>query len=507
MRGRYHVNDANHLCVGGSDAVQLARTYGTPLIVYDVDCIRRNVRAFKVAFQKHTAQPPCLSSFQVAYASKALSIAAIYEVMMQEGVSVDVVSGGELFTALRAGIPGEKIHFHGNNKSLDEIRFALSSGVGCFVVDNFEEIETLKRLSREVLGSNMDPHPRDSQKVRVLLRVSPGVVAHTHEHIATGQVDSKFGLDINSGQASQAFRLLRGEPHLQVVGLHCHIGSQIFSTEGHRLAVRRLLDLAVDWDLLAPAVRSDGDIVSSSHGDPKAGHAPFVLNVGGGFGIRYTDDDTPLPCAEFVDAIVDTVQAYIDGVNAKRRAEASSAYEDVPFPELWIEPGRSLVGEAGTTIYTVGTHKHIPGVRHYLSVDGGMSDNIRPVLYQAEYACALANRMRTPADEPEDTFTIVGKLCETGDMLIKNASLPANTQAGELLAVFCTGAYGYSMASNYNRTCRPAVVFVEEGRAPQLVVRRETYEDLVSHDLSYVNPESEPMTAGDDREAPSPSTK
>lgn len=443
-------NAAGHLVLGGADAIELASTYSTPLIVYDVADIRRRARAFRDAFAAHEVQ------FQVAYASKALSILAMYQVALQEGLSIDVVSGGELYTALAAGVPASRIHFHGNNKSEAEVRYAMTVGIGCFVVDSQREVAMLQRVASELSNNATASSPAltppstddggelEQPSVKVLLRVAPGVTAHTHEYNTTGQVDSKFGLDIASGQATQAYKELSSHPRLQVMGLHCHIGSQIFNAGGHVSAALRLMDLMSSW-----------------------GMTDCTLNVGGGYGVRYTPDDHPLPLAAYVDAIVGAVKDYV--------AQSASG---IKVPSFWIEPGRSLISEAGTTLYTVGSEKVVPGVRRYLAVDGGMSDNMRPVTYQAVYSAAVADRITEPATE---TYNIVGKLCESGDQLIRDAVIQ-KAKEGDILAVFCTGAYCYSMASNYNKMCRPAVVFVEDGVA-SLVVRRETPEDLIRTEL------------------------
>ncbi|SIT66751.1 diaminopimelate decarboxylase [Edaphobacillus lindanitolerans] len=428
LYGTQTINSKGHLEIGGTDTVRLADEHGTPLIVYDTGLIRSRARAFKKAFSDEGVPA------QVAYASKAFSCLAIYRLAEEEGLALDVVSGGELFTAIRAGFPAERIHFHGNNKSREELRMAFEQGVGCIVADNFMEIGMIGELSKET-GRGMD----------VLIRVTPGIEAHTHDYITTGQEDSKFGFDLNNGQADEALRILSETPGMHVLGLHCHIGSQIFDTEAFGLAARSLIGKMDAWR------REKGFVCP-------------VLNLGGGFGIRYTEDDHPLEPDEYVRSMILTVKA----------AAAETGY---PLPEIWIEPGRSLVGDAGTTLYTAGSMKTVPGIRTYLAVDGGMSDNIRPALYGAEYTAALANRMKLPHDT---RYTIAGKCCESGDKLIENARLP-ETSEGDLVAVFCTGAYGYAMASNYNRLPRPAVVFAENGEH-RLAIRRETYEDLIRLD-------------------------
>ncbi|WP_213423212.1 diaminopimelate decarboxylase [Bhargavaea massiliensis] len=429
LYGTQKINSNGHLEIGGVDAEELARIYGTPLIVYDIALVRDRARSFLKAFEEEGV------SGQVAYASKAFSSIAMFRIVRDEGLSLDVVSGGELYTAIRSGYPAERIHFHGNNKSEEEIRMAFREGVGCIVVDNFHEIGLINRISEE-LSLPMD----------VLIRVTPGIEAHTHDFITTGQEDSKFGFDLNNGQADEAFRLLSGISRVRILGLHCHIGSQIFDTAAFNLAAGSLMQKVAEW--------------KEQHE-----YTCPVLNLGGGFGIRYTEEDHPLEPEEYVRAMIRTV---------KEAAEESS----YPVPELWIEPGRSLVGEAGTTLYTAGSEKEVPDVRNYLSVDGGMSDNIRPALYGAAYSSAAALRM----DEPHTSaYTIAGKCCESGDKLIEKAYLP-EVEPGDLIAVFCTGAYGYAMASNYNRMPRPAVVFVEDGDH-RAAIRRETYDDLIRLEL------------------------
>lgn len=429
LYGTQKINSNGHLEIGGVDAEELARVYGTPLIVYDIALVRDRARSFLKAFEEEEV------TGQVAYASKAFSSIAMFRIVRDEGLSLDVVSGGELYTAIRSGYPAERIHFHGNNKSEDEIRMAFREGVGCIVVDNFHEIRKIGQISDE-LSLPMD----------VLIRVTPGIEAHTHDFITTGQEDSKFGFDLNNGQADEAFRHLSGISRVRVLGLHCHIGSQIFDTAAFNLAAGSLMRKVAAW--------------REEHG-----YTCTVLNLGGGFGIRYTEEDHPLEPEEYVRAMIRTVKE-------------AAAESDYPVPELWIEPGRSLVGEAGTTLYTAGSEKEVPETRTYLSVDGGMSDNIRPALYGATYSSAAALRM----DEPHTSaYTIAGKCCESGDRLIEQALLP-DMAAGDLIAVFCTGAYGYAMASNYNRMTRPAVVFAENGEH-RIAIRRETYDDLIRLEL------------------------
>lgn len=429
--GTVNVNAEGHLEIGGVDTLKLAEKYGTPLYVYDVALIRDRARGFKKTFEELGVKA------QVAYASKAFSAVAIYQLMAEEGLSLDVVSGGELYTAIKAGFPAERIHFHGNNKSVEEIHMALDYGIGCFVIDNYYEISLLEDILIE-----------RNEKASVLIRVTPGIEAHTHDYILTGQDDSKFGFGLTNGQAEAAIKqVLHASAAFDLIGLHCHIGSQIFETTGFKLAARRIMDKLVEWH-------------------QTLGFDSKVLNLGGGFGVRYTAEDEPLEPSEYVRQIMEEVR---DVANAN----------DIAIPEIWIEPGRSLVGEAGTTLYKVGSRKEVPGIRNYVAVDGGMSDNIRPALYDAHYDAVLA---ANPEKVPEEKVAIAGKCCESGDMLIWDLPLP-KSNAGEILAVFCTGAYGYAMASNYNRIPRPPVVFVEDG-VDKLVVARETYENLVQNDLS-----------------------
>jgi diaminopimelate decarboxylase len=428
--GTTGVNKEGNLEIGGVDAVELAGKYGTPLYVYDVALIRERARGFKQTFEVHGMNA------QVAYASKAFSTIAMIQLAEDEGLSLDVVSGGELYTAITAGFPVERIHFHGNNKSNDELNMALDHGIGCIVVDNFYELDQLKMLSHE-----------KNVKIKILLRVTPGIEAHTHDYILTGQEDSKFGFDLQNGQAEKALKDALESENIEVLGLHCHIGSQIFETTGFLLATQKIFEKMNKWK-------------------NELSYEAKVLNLGGGFGIRYTKEDEPIPPSQYVNEIIIEVKKWIEAYSMK-------------MPEIWIEPGRSLVGDAGITLYRVGSQKEVPNVRKYLAVDGGMSDNIRPALYQAKYEAVLANR---PLETATETVSIAGKCCESGDMLIWDLPLPEHGKE-DILAVFCTGAYGYSMSNNYNRIPRPPVVFVENGE-DRLVVKRESYEDLIRLDIS-----------------------
>lgn len=425
------INEKGHLTIGGVDTVELAQKYGTPLVVYDVEQIRNQIRAFKKVFEKEKV------AYAVSYASKAFACIAMYQVANEEGAYTDVVSAGELYTALKANFPTERISFHGNNKSLFEIEMAVKNHVGKIIIDNFHEIKLLDKVLRE-----------QDAKINVMLRITPGISAHTHEYDQTGQVDSKFGFDLESGQADLALEQVLANSRMNMVGIHAHIGSQIFELNGFEMAAKKLMEVAENW-------RS------------QYGYTAKVINVGGGFGIKYTAEDNPLKPEEFVQAIVETIK--------KEAKEAA-----FPVPEIDIEPGRSIVGPAGYNLYTTGSRKVVPGYRSYVTVDGGMGDNIRPALYGAKYETVLATDPKAPLTEH---VRIAGKYCESGDILAEDQALPA-TKSGSLLAMLDTGAYGYSMASNYNRNPRPAVVFVENCKA-KLVIKRESLEDLVHLDQSY----------------------
>ncbi|WP_270171689.1 diaminopimelate decarboxylase [Paenibacillus sp. SYP-B4298] len=429
LHGTSKINEQGHLEIGGNDVTKLAAEFGTPLYIVDEALVRQRAREYVEAFNASGLK------FQVAYASKAFCVMAMCALAEEEGMSLDVVSDGELHTALQAGFPVERIHFHGNNKTVDEINMALDANIGCFVVDNFIELDLLNELA----GAK-------GKRVKILLRITPGVEAHTHDYISTGQQDSKFGFDLGNGSAYRAIQEGLKLNHLEILGVHSHIGSQIFEVEGFRMAVDKVTAFAVQ-------VRDELGLTFQ------------VVNLGGGFGIRYTDEDKPLPLGEYVKAITDAIIS-------------NFTHAGYPLPEIWVEPGRSIVGDAGTTLYTVGTSKDIPGIRKYIAVDGGMTDNPRPALYESKYDAILANRANEPVSE---TVSVAGKCCESGDMLIWDLELPA-VHKDDLLAVFCTGAYNYAMASNYNRIRRPAVVFVKDGQA-DLVVKRESFENIVGNDL------------------------
>ncbi len=423
------VNAQGHLTIGGMDVPALAEKYGTPLYLMDEGAIRATCRDIQTALR--TYYP---GTSLVAYASKAFSCTYMYRMMMEEGMGIDVVSGGELYTALSAAFPADRIYFHGNNKTPDEIRYGISSGVRRFVADNRDELMLLEQIAAGE-GVVLD----------IALRITPGVDAHTHEFVQTGKIDSKFGFTLPNGEAMAALLQAIALPHLNPVGIHCHIGSQIFEAEPFEHTVSLMMGLMADVYT-------------------RCGHVLRELNLGGGFGIRYIESHQPRSIDEVVRV---TAQAVIK--NARER--------NLPLPELVLEPGRFIVGDHGITVYTIGSVKEIPGVRTYVSVDGGMTDNPRYALYGAVYEAVLPERPRAPKSK---TVTVAGRCCESGDMVARDIKFP-EAKAGELLAVLATGAYNYSMASNYNRVPRPPVVMVYDG-ADRVAVRRETYRDLTSLD-------------------------
>ncbi|MFL5907522.1 MAG: diaminopimelate decarboxylase [Solirubrobacterales bacterium] len=411
------VNERGHLEIAGCDLVELAGRLGTPAYIYAEDDIRGRAREYVRAFEQRT------DAFEVIYASKSLPVSAAYRTLREEGLSVDVASGGELHMALAAGFDPARIHLHGNNKTEAELRYAFDAEVGHLILDSFDEIALADRLL--------------DRPQRALIRVTPGIKPSTHDYVQTGQLDSKFGFGLADGLAERAVERVRESRHLELVGLHAHIGSQIFELEPYVKAIEVIADFCDAMDL-----------------------QPELLNVGGGLGIAYLDSDEPPSIEDYVEVKVRGVQRVFD-----------------PTPRILVEPGRSLVGNAGVTAYRVGTVKEIPGVRTYVAVDGGMSDNLRPMLYGARYEAVIADRA---GETPDALATIAGMHCESGDVLIRDAELAA-PKVGDVLVTPATGAYGYAMANNYNGVPRPPVVFCREGEA-RVVVRRETWDDLLARD-------------------------
>ncbi len=424
------VSESGTLRIGGADTVELAKTYGTPLYVLDENMIRQNCRGYEEVIRRDYA-----GRGLICYASKALSCKELYRVTNSEGLGADVVSGGELYTALQAGMPPEKLVFHGNSKSDDEMRMAADAGVGRIVVDHLTELSRLNEIAGEL-----------GKTVGILLRVKPGIDAHTHSFIQTGRIDSKFGFALETGEAMEAVKAAIACENVKLLGLHCHIGSQIFETEPFAEAARVM-------------IRFMGQIREET------GVTLTDLNLGGGPGIKYVESDDPKPFGEIISTILGALRE-------------SCARLSFPEPFVLFEPGRSIVGGAGLTLYTVAARKTIPNVRTYVLVDGGMCDNPRYALYQSEYEAIVANKAALPRDE---RVTIGGKCCESGDLIGENMPLQ-NAQPGDIVAVLATGAYNYSMASNYNRNPRAAIVMVKDGEA-RVIVRRESYEDLVRNDL------------------------
>ena len=420
------VNSSDCLEIGGCDLSKLVEQFGSPLYVLDEATLRTACRQYRENFEKYYS-----GQSQVIYASKAWSCLAVCRIIASEGLGFDVVSGGELYTTLQAGVTSDRIYFHGNNKSAEELKYAVDCDC-TIIVDNWLELKTLSAIADQ----------REVKSVRIMLRLTPGIECHTHEYIRTGHLDSKFGFDPN--ELEEVFNYLTQQSHLNCIGLHAHIGSQIFERQPHQdLAV-----VLVEWMKTAQAY-----------------NLPIEeLNVGGGLGIRYTEADDPPSIEEWVKAVAESIES------------ACNQYQ-LPLPKLIAEPGRSLIGSACVTAYTIGSRKEIPELRTYISVDGGMSDNPRPITYQSLYRSVVANRMSAPLTE---TVTVAGKHCESGDVIIKDALLPS-TEPGDVLVVLSTGAYNYSMASNYNRIGRPAAVLVYQGEA-NLILQRESYQDLLRQD-------------------------
>lgn len=424
------VGENGTLRFAGADTAALAAKYGTPLYLFDTDRIRERCRLYQTEMKAAFG-----GASRPLYAGKAFCTKAIYRIMAECGMSVDLVSPGELFTAKSAGFPMERAFFHGNNKTDADISLALDSGVGCFVCDSREELIALDRIAGE-----------RGVKQAILLRVTPGIDPHTFAAVTTGKVDSKFGSPIATGAALDLTKLALSLPHIDLQGFHCHIGSQIFDVTPYRDAANVMLAFLAD-------VRNATGFVAGT------------LNLGGGFGVRYTESD---PVFDYAEAIRTLAKAVKDA--AKKNG--------LPLPTVLLEPGRSIVADAGMTLYTVGTVKEIPGFRTYVSVDGGMPDNPRYALYRSVYTVVNA----THADRsPDRAVTVAGRCCESGDLIAEGARI-ATPERGDLLAVLVTGAYNYSMASNYNRIPRPPVVFLSKGK-DELAVRRESYEDLVRNDL------------------------
>lgn len=424
------VNEKGHLTIGGADTVELAEKYGTPAYVFDENEIRNNLREFKKSIDENYG-----GNGLVVYASKAFCCKEMCRICVQEGTGIDVVSGGELYTALSVGFPTDRIVFHGNNKTHDELVMSVTNNVGRIIVDNVTELESLN----EVAASQ-------GKTVGIMLRIKPGIDAHTHDFIRTGQIDSKFGFALETGEAMAAVKEALKMPNIKLRGLHCHIGSQIFDLDPFELAATVMLDLFKDIK-------------------DQTGVELEELNLGGGFGIKYLKTDRPRPFADYMKKVAETVNSY-------------SAKLGLKTPFILIEPGRSVVGAAGLTLYTVGAVKNIPDVRTYVSIDGGMGDNPRYALYQSHYELVCANKA---SEKRTETVTVAGKCCESGD-LIQEWTHIQPVEPGDIIAVLSTGAYNYSMASNYNRIPRLPAVMVKDGES-RVIIKRETYEQVAECDI------------------------
>lgn len=429
IHDNYGVNSLGHLTVGGVDTVELAKEYKTPLYVVDEDKIRERCRVYLSAMKKHFG-----SDSLPFYASKALSCLGVYGIIKSEGLGVDIVSPGELYTALSAGLDPRYMCFHGNNKTDEDIEYGLESGVGYFVSDSVEELTCLSRAAL-LFGKVQD----------VLLRITPGIDPHTFKAVVTGNVDSKFGFPIKTGAAKKAVELALSLPGIRLCGLHCHIGSQIFDPEPFVDAVRIMTAFMAD-------MKRD------------YGYTAEILNLGGGFGVRYTENSPDIDVASHIAIVANELKACCKA-------------HGLTLPRVFMEPGRGIVASAGITLYTAGTFKTIEGFRSYLSVDGGMPDNPRYALYNSEYTFYVANKMNAPLDTE---CTVCGRCCESGDLLGEGVIMQ-RAERGDIIAVTVTGAYNYSMASNYNRIPRPAMVFVSGGMH-RLAVRRESFEDLCKNE-------------------------
>lgn len=424
------INEKGHLTISGCDTTELAESHGTPLYVMSEDEIRSVCRRYVSSFEKYYN-----GNGKPVYASKAFSCKEICRIVISEGLDLEVVSGGELYTALKAGVPADRIHFQGNNKTQNELSMAVENGVGDIVVDNLSELQRLNKIAEEA-----------GKIVHISMRIKPGIDAHTHDFIRTGQIDSKFGIDLTGGEAFEAVKLAAQLKNISLGGLHCHIGSQIFDKEPFVHAAEVMLKFYAEVK-------------------EKLGIEFEFLNLGGGFGIRYTEDDNASPYEEYMEAVSAAVHKTCESLS-------------LSMPKIYIEPGRSIVGEAGITLYTVGTIKEIPGVRNYVAIDGGMFDNPRYALYQSDYTCVIAGKADKPADY---TATIAGKCCESGDLIQEHTKIQ-HPEEGDILAVLSTGAYNYSMSSNYNRNLKPACVMVSQGKA-RIIIKGETYEDLLRNDI------------------------
>lgn len=424
-------NENGVLHFAGQNTVELAEKYGTPLYLMDEDKIRSNCRVYLNAFKKHFG-----AGSEPLYASKACSFKRIYQIMREEGMGIDIVSSGEIYTASAAGYPMERAYFHGNNKTDDDVRYAIEKGVGYFVADNFEEIDAIEREAE-----------RAGIRQKVLLRLTPGIDPHTYEAVATGKVDSKFGSPIETGQAEEFVCYTLKMQHIELRGFHCHVGSQVFAEDVFERSAEIMLEFIAKMER-------------------DYGYKTAELDLGGGYGVRYVETDGTID-----------IEKKIGEVAAAIKAECAKL--GIEMPCIHMEPGRSIVADAGMTLYTAGSVKRIPGYMNYVSIDGGMTDNPRYALYESQYTCFAAGKLN---EENDFVCSLVGRCCESGDIIQPDIKLPSSIQRGDVVAVCTTGAYNYSMASNYNRVARPPVVMLKDGES-YVAVRRESLEDMCLNDM------------------------
>ena len=429
------INEKGHLALAGVDTVEMAQKYGTPLYLFDENRIRERCKTYVDAMRSAFGE-----SALPLYASKAASFKQMYRIVKEEGMGTDLVSSGELYTAASVGFPLEKAYFHSNNKTDDDIAYAIDEKVGYFVVDNVEELDAINRIALE-----------KGVKQKILLRLTPGIDPHTYAAVATGKVDSKFGSAIETGQAEQITKYATELENIDLCGFHCHVGSQVFDSDVFLRASEIMLDFIAEMK-------------------KKYGFVTKELDLGGGYGVRYLESDPHIDIAANIHQVADHMKAYCEKL-------------DIPMPAIRMEPGRSIVADAGMTVYTAGTVKRIPGYKNYVSVDGGMADNPRFALYGSSYTVCLANRMNAEKEgSPTFKCSVVGRCCESGDILQENVTLPADIKRGDMIAVLTTGAYNYSMSSNYNRLGKPPVVMLKDG-CDYIAVKRETSEDVCRNDI------------------------
>jgi len=428
LHGTMNINEKGNLEIGGLDIAEFAKNNEYPVYLMDEELIRKNMKEYKESFEEF------YPNSRVHYASKAFMSLAMCKIAEKEGLGLDVVSGGELYTAIKANFPMEKIIMHGNNKSEQEIRMAIENGIGRIVIDNFYEIDLLDKITKEL-----------DKTIDVMLRIKPGIHADTHHYITTGHEDSKFGFIIKEDIAKKAIKLVSEKEKMNFKGIHMHIGSQVFNTKGYEESIKIIAKLSKE-------LKNENITVKE-------------FDLGGGLGVVYTEADDPMTIKEFVKLLIQSVKSEFGELGLE-------------LPKIMVEPGRSIVGEAGTTVYKIGSITEVPGIRKYIAINGGMGDNIRPALYQAKYDAVVANKMN---EVKKEVVTVAGKCCETGDIILKDVELN-NPESGDILAVFTTGAYNYTMASNYNRLPVPGVALVKDGKI-DWIIKPQNYDDILRNDI------------------------